>query len=206
MAVAVDVPPEQKRPRPGTTTTFTHMTAVTKLFRFEPLSGAVMVAAMVVALLIANSPLEALYNLVHHAPVHLRLGPLVIEKPLVLWINEGLMVLFFLVVGLEIKREFLEGHLSAPSQAALPFLAALGGMAIPAAIFVSINWNNETLLGSFAQRYVKRHGPAQEALKSAVYEGFVPPFELAITGRLLEVECRPNLGAFDRRSRTPRAG
>lgn len=150
MAVAVDVPPEQKRPRPGTTTTFTHMTAVTKLFRFEPLSGAVMVAAMVVALLIANSPLEALYNLVHHAPVHLRLGPLVIEKPLVLWINEGLMVLFFLVVGLEIKREFLEGHLSTPSQAALPFLAALGGMAIPAAIFVSINWNNETLLRGWA--------------------------------------------------------
>ena len=109
-----------------------------------------MIAAMVVAFLVANSPLEPLYNLVHHTPVHFQFGPLVIEKPLVLWINEGLMVLFFLVVGLEMKREFLEGHLSTPSRVALPAFAALGGMIVPATIYAWINWDDPILIKGWA--------------------------------------------------------
>lgn len=126
------------------------MTQIKKLFRFEQASSVLMIAAMAVAFAIANSPLEPWYNLVHHTPVHFRFGPLVIEKPLVLWINEGLMVLFFLLVGLEMKREFLEGHLSAPSKIALPAIAALGGMIVPAAIYVLINLNDPAQIRGWA--------------------------------------------------------
>ncbi len=120
------------------------------LFRFEQASGLLMLGAMVLALVVANSPLADLYRLIHHLPVHLRVGPLVIERPLVQWINEGLMVFFFLVVGLEIKRQLLEGHLSTAKEAALPAFAALGGMALPAAIYVLINRNHPQLLGGWA--------------------------------------------------------
>lgn len=89
------------------------------LFRFEQASGVLMLAAMLLALAVANSPLAELYRLIHHLPVHLRFGALVIDRPLVQWINEGLMVFFLLVVGLEIKRQLLEGHLSTVKGAAL---------------------------------------------------------------------------------------
>lgn len=126
------------------------MVSIKKLFRFEQTSSVLMIAAMVLAFLAVNSPLEPLYNLIHHTPVHVRFGPLIIEKPLVLWINDGLMVLFFLVVGLEIKREFLEGHLATPAQIALPAFAALGGMIVPATIYALINRNNPVLINGWA--------------------------------------------------------
>jgi len=87
---------------------------------------------------------------VHHTPVHMRFGPLVIEGPLVQWINQGLMVFFFLLVGLEIKRQLLEGHLSSARQAALPVFAALGGMAVPAAIYAAFNWSDPALIRGWA--------------------------------------------------------
>lgn len=111
------------------------MTSVKKLFRFEQASGLLMIGAMLLALAAANSPLASAYRFIHHVPVHVRLGPLVIDEPLVQWINEGLMVFFFLLVGLEIKRQFLEGHLSTWKCAALPAIAAMGGMMAPAAIY-----------------------------------------------------------------------
>lgn len=126
------------------------MARIKKLFRFEQASSLLMLAAIVMAFVVANSALVPLYNLVHHMPVHVRFGPLVIEKPLVLWINEGLMVLFFLVVGLEMKREFLEGHLSTPSRVALPAVAALGGMIVPAAIYAWITWDDPVLIKGWA--------------------------------------------------------
>jgi len=100
------------------------------------------VAAMLAALAMVNSPLAPLYQLIHHTPLAVRLGALQIEKPLILWINEGLMVFFFLLVALEIKREVLEGHLASPARVALPGLAALGGMLVPAAIYLWFTWNS----------------------------------------------------------------
>ncbi len=109
-----------------------------------------MIGAMILALAATNSPLASFYHFVHHMPVHVRFGPLVIDEPLVQWINEGLMVFFFLLVGLEIKRQFLEGHLSSTRQAALPVFAALGGMAVPAAIYTAFNWSSPLLIRGWA--------------------------------------------------------
>lgn len=123
---------------------------VRQLFRYEQTSGLLMIAAMFLALAIANSPFAWIYNLVHHIPVHFRFGGLVIDEPLVRWINEGLMACFFLLVGFEIKRQFLEGHLSTLKRAALPAFAALGGMIFPAAIYISINGNDPLAIRGWA--------------------------------------------------------
>ena len=126
------------------------MGQIVKLFQFERTSGVLLIAAIVLALAAANSPLAPIYNIVHHTPILLRLGPLVIDEPLVRWINEGLMVLFFVLVGLEIKRHFLEGHLSTAKRAALPAIAALGGMAVPAAIYAGLNWTDPVAIRGWA--------------------------------------------------------
>ena len=108
----------------------------------EKASGALTVAAMLVAFAMVNSPLRPLYQFVHHTPLAVRVGALLVEKPLILWINEGLMVFFFLLVALEIKREVLEGHLASLARVALPALAALGGMLAPAAIYLLFTWGD----------------------------------------------------------------
>lgn len=115
------------------------MLRLRKLFRYEQTSALLMIAALLAALIAANSPLAALYQRIHHLPVHIRFGPLAIEEPLVQWINEGLMVLFFLIVGLEIKRQFIEGHLATFKCAVLPAIAAFGGMLVPAAVYLGFN-------------------------------------------------------------------
>lgn len=109
-----------------------------------------MIAAVLLALAAANSPLAGMYALVHHTPVHFRFGPLVIDKPLVQWINEGLMVIFFLVVGLEIKRQFLEGHFANYKCAVLPFFAALGGIILPSVVYAILNWTDPNTLRGWA--------------------------------------------------------
>ena len=105
------------------------------LWRPELASGLLAVGAVLAALAIANSPLRPLYDLVHHTPVALRVGALYVEKPLIAWINEGLMVFFFLLVALELKREALAGHLASRSRIALPAIAAFGGMLVPASVY-----------------------------------------------------------------------
>ena len=126
------------------------VTRLRRLFRFEQASGLLIITAMLLGLVAANSPLSALYEAVHHAPVHVGIGPLVINEPLIQWINKGLMVFFFLLVGLEIKRELLEGHLSTPRCAALPAFAALGGMVVPAAIYAGLNWGDPVAIRGWA--------------------------------------------------------
>ncbi|MES1951896.1 pH-dependent sodium/proton antiporter [Salinisphaera sp. S4-8] len=126
------------------------MIKLRQLFRYEQTSGLLMIAAIVLALLAANSPLAPVYTLVHDTQIHFRFGALILEGPLVHWINQGLMVIFFLIVGLEIKRQFLEGHLSTPRRAALPAFAALGGLLTPAAIYVGINWGDAAALDGWA--------------------------------------------------------
>ena len=109
------------------------------LLRSDQGAGIIMLAFMVLALVAANSPLAALYQAVHHTPVHLRIGELLIEGPMVYWINQGLMVIFFVIIGFEIKQQVLEGQLNTLRSAALPAFAALGGMAVPAVVYASFN-------------------------------------------------------------------
>lgn len=105
----------------------------------ESSAGIILIFVTIAALLLKNSFLSEWYDSFLHTPVEIRFGEFQIAKPLLLWINDGLMAVFFFLIGLEVKREVLEGHLSSLSQAALPGFAAVGGMLIPALIYVFIN-------------------------------------------------------------------
>lgn len=119
-------------------------------FKLEAASGIILVLAAVLAMVIANSPLDKFYGLLLDLPVEIRIGPLLIAKPLLLWINDGLMAVFFFLVGLELKREIMEGELSNPSSIVLPALGAIGGMAVPAAIYSWVNWGDEIAIQGWA--------------------------------------------------------
>ena len=110
-------------------------------------SGILLIAAALIALVWANSPWADVYTGLWETKLSVSLGPFSIEEDLAHWINDGLMALFFLVVGLEIKREILVGELSSPRQAALPVSAALGGAVLPAAIYVALNFGTEGVSG-----------------------------------------------------------
>ena len=112
---------------------------ISRFFRLESASGLLLIGAAVLALLLDNSPLAWLYDGLLEVPMSVRIGALKLDKPLLLWINDGLMAVFFLLVGLEIKREVLKGELSSRATAALPVLAAVGGMVAPALVFLAIN-------------------------------------------------------------------
>lgn len=104
-----------------------------------------LLAAAVAALVLANSPFAAVEDLLRirfgFSP-----GPVVLEKSVLLWISDGQMALFFLLVGLEIKREIVEGALAQPMQVALPVVGAVGGMAVPALVNVAITWSDPSTL------------------------------------------------------------
>jgi len=102
------------------------------------------------ALIFANSPLQSYYALLLDTPVEVRVGAFEIAKPLLLWINDGLMAIFFFLVGLELKREVIEGELSDKRNVILTGVGALGGMLIPALIYVYFNWNDATALKGWA--------------------------------------------------------
>jgi Na+:H+ antiporter, NhaA family len=105
----------------------------------EAAGGLLLLGAAIAALIISNSPLDWLYYSWLGTPAGIHVGILALEKPLLLWINDGLMAVFFFLVGLEIKRELLQGELSTVAQAALPAIAAVGGMVVPALIYLAIN-------------------------------------------------------------------
>lgn len=105
----------------------------------ESAGGIVLIFAAALALAVANSPLASAYTGLLDIPVVAAIGSFVIDKPLLLWINDGLMAVFFFLVGLEVKREVLEGQLSSWNKASLPLIAAIGGMAIPALVFIGLN-------------------------------------------------------------------
>ena len=104
--------------------------------RLEAAGGLVLMGATVFALLVANSPLAAWYSSVFEIPLVLGIGSLKLAKPLLLWINDGLMAVFFFQVGMELKREILEGHLSSLRAASMPAFAAMGGMVVPGLFYV----------------------------------------------------------------------
>lgn len=113
--------------------------AIANFFRMESSSGILLMFAAALALVMANSPLAPYYSLFIDTPVQVRIGALEIAKPLLLWINDGLMAIFFFLVGLELKREILEGELSSLRKVVLPGFGAIGGVVVPAAVYLLIN-------------------------------------------------------------------
>jgi Na+:H+ antiporter, NhaA family len=108
----------------------------------EAFSGVLLFVATILAVLTANSPLSQAYYDLWHLPLGLTLGNIKISMALTYWIDDGLMSLFFLMVGLEIKRELLIGELSSIKKASFPVVAAIGGMAVPALVFIALNPEN----------------------------------------------------------------
>lgn len=109
--------------------------------------GVVLLLCVVISLLIANSPLGPGFESLLGTELGYHSDALHLRYPILLWVNDGLMVVFFLMVGLEIKRELVEGELSSPKKAALPILAAIGGVAVPASIYMLFNSGTETAAG-----------------------------------------------------------
>ena len=113
-----------------------------EFLRLEAASGIILVIAAALAMILANSRFGSYYQALFDVPVAVQIGALSVAKPLLLWINDGLMAIFFLLVGLEIKREIREGELADRAQALLPCIAALGGMVAPAVIYAALNWGD----------------------------------------------------------------
>ncbi|HEU4430345.1 MAG TPA: Na+/H+ antiporter NhaA [Myxococcota bacterium] len=118
-----------------------------RFLQLEAASGLLLLGAAAVAFAWANSPWAASYDEFWHTPLGVRVGPFELEKPFLLWVNDGLMAVFFFVVGLEIKRELTAGELREPRRAALPLLCALGGMLVPALVYLGFNFGQDTVRG-----------------------------------------------------------
>jgi len=112
--------------------------------------GVLLFAAALLAVVVSNSPVDNLYDWFLNIPVEIRIGALHIAKPMLLWINDGLMAVFFFVIGLEIKREFMEGALSTVSQVTLPAVAAIGGMVVPVGIYSALTMGDLEDLNGWA--------------------------------------------------------
>ncbi len=121
-----------------------------EFLKMESAGGIVLIIAAIIALVMINSPMAGLYNSLLSTPVEIRIGDFEIAKPLLLWINDGLMAVFFFTVGLELKREFMIGELSTPSQIVLPAVAALAGILVPALIYVLLNVDDPVRLRGWA--------------------------------------------------------
>ncbi len=126
------------------------MKPLQEFLRLEAAGGLILMFAAVLALIVANSPLATAYNALLALPIEVRVGTFSIAKPLLLWINEGLMVVFFFLIGMELKREVVEGPLSSPQRASLPAFAAVGGMLVPAAIYTAFNRGDAVAMRGWA--------------------------------------------------------
>ncbi len=124
--------------------------ALLEFFRLESSGGILLVVAAILALVAANTPLSASYVAFFDLPVQVRVGPLNLDKALLLWINDGLMAIFFLLVGLELKREILEGQFADRSQVVLPVVCAIGGMAVPMACYALFNHGDASAMRGVA--------------------------------------------------------
>ncbi len=123
---------------------------IRNFLQLESASGILLMGATFAALIAANSPFVGIYNAFLDTPVDVRVGAINIAKPALLWINDGLMAVFFFLIGLELKREFLEGELSTLRQVALPAAGALGGMVVPVGIFIALNHGDPVLMRGWA--------------------------------------------------------
>ncbi|WP_119302957.1 Na+/H+ antiporter NhaA [Dongia deserti] len=126
------------------------LSTIRDFLRRESAGGFALLGAALLALALTNSPLAGLYHDFFALHLTVKLGDVGFDKSLNYWINDGLMAIFFFLVGLEIKRELIEGELSSPTQAALPAIAAIGGMVAPAAIYVLVNAGTPATLDGWA--------------------------------------------------------
>ncbi|MFT7563637.1 MAG: NhaA family Na+:H+ antiporter, partial [Bacteroidia bacterium] len=124
--------------------------ALSEFLKLESASGVLLVAAALAAVGIANSQISHWYEGILQTHLAVTLGGFGVDKPLILWVNDGLMAIFFLLVGLELKREVIEGQLSSRDQIVLPALAAVGGLVVPAAIFWLINRDDPYAMNGWA--------------------------------------------------------
>lgn len=121
--------------------------AIDKFFRHEASGGILLMLSAVAAMIVANSALSVFYEDFLGAYFAVTLDGVGLKKPLILWINDGLMAIFFFLIGLELKREMMEGKLKNPADVVLPGMAAVGGMVMPALIFVALNWGLPSVTG-----------------------------------------------------------
>jgi len=127
------------------------MKATIKNFlQMESAAGIILMVASALALIAANSPLSVYYDLFIDTPVEIRIGGFEIAKPLLLWVNDGLMAVFFFLVGLEVKREILEGELSRPSNVMLPAVGAIGGIVAPVGVYIFFNYGDAIAMRGWA--------------------------------------------------------
>ncbi len=126
------------------------MNFIEDFIKKESSSGILLIFTTILALILSNTVMAPLYQSFLHIPVEIRIGALHLDKSLYHWVNDGLMAIFFLLVGLEVKREIMEGHLSSASQVALPGIAAVGGMAIPAVVYLAFNMDNPIAVNGWA--------------------------------------------------------
>lgn len=126
------------------------ISSIRTFLRLESASGILLVLAAALAMLCANTGVKHLYESLLQIPAGVQFGEFQIQKPLLLWINDGLMVLFFFVVGMELKRELLEGELSDLANVGLPALGALGGMVVPGFIYWWVNHDNPAGMAGWA--------------------------------------------------------
>jgi len=128
----------------------TLLRAFDRFFRHEAAGGILLMASALLALIVANSPLSGAYHDLLSRRLEVLFDGAGLSKPLILWINDGLMAVFFFLIGLELKREMLEGKLKNPRDVVLPGVAALGGMAVPALVYLALNGGNPVTVGGWA--------------------------------------------------------
>ncbi len=126
------------------------VTKIQDFLKLETSAGFVLMAVALLALLANNSPLAGAYSTFLSTPVEVQFGAFEIAKPLLLWINDGLMAIFFFLVGLEIKKEVMEGELSSFDKAALPIFAAIGGIMVPALVYAYFNYTDAIAIQGWA--------------------------------------------------------
>jgi NhaA family Na+:H+ antiporter len=123
------------------------VTTFQKFDRSQSLGGILLFGATIVALIFANTRLNDFYDAIRETVVGIEAGNFALKKPLILWVNDGLMAIFFFMIGLEIKRELMIGELNTPAKAALPLIAAVGGMAVPIVFYLILNNNPQASHG-----------------------------------------------------------
>jgi len=126
------------------------MKAIEAFMKKESSAGILLIFVTILALFLQNSFMTDFYTNFLHTPVEIRFGNFQIAKPLLLWVNDGLMAIFFFLIGLEVKREVMEGHLSTLKQITLPGIAAVGGMVVPALVFIIFNKGESFAMNGWA--------------------------------------------------------
>ena len=161
------------------------------IIQHNAFSGILLVLAAILAMVIANSPLSTFYKGFLDIPVAVQFADFEIAKPLLLWINDGLMAIFFFLVGLEVKREIMEGHLSSPSQIILPGVAAIGGIAVPALFYVFFNYQDPEAIKGWAVP-----SATDIAFALGVFSLFSKQVPLSLKMFLLSVAIFDDIGAI----------